>query len=292
MRDAVSAALASLLAACAGVPAPAGPTPTGPTAPTALRGVPGFDTRAYPGDSVMKAWRAASPYRWVGYYLPAPCHTDSSWVGRRAALAGMGWGTALVFTGEQDWGAMGRAGAPTRVAAAAPDTGASAAPAPAAITGAQAVHCTSANLTAPHGAADAAQADSLAAAEGFPAGSTVYLDVERVDSVSTPLATYVRAWIGALLERGRFRPGLYAAARNADSLRAIQQSELAGRGLAAGRFWVAGGAGAFEVAAAPAESALPYATIWQGAHDVRQGWAGITLRIDVNVADRTSPSAP
>ncbi len=295
LRDAACLALASVLAACAALPAPGGPTPPGATPATPLRGVPGFDTRAYPGDSTMKAWRAASPYRWVGYYLPAPCHTDSTWVGRRATVERLGWGTAVVFTGEQDWAAMGRTGAATRVAAAAPDSvaAASAAPAPAATPAAQGVHCTSANLTAQHGAADAAQADSLAAADGFPPGSTLYLDVERVDSVSSPLATYVRAWVGALLERGRYRPGLYAAARNADSLRASAASEYARRTLRDGpRVWVAGGAGTFELASAPAESALPYATIWQGAADVRQSWAGITLRIDVNVADRMSPSAP
>src|SRR5207302_11448240 len=42
----------------------------------------GFDTFAYPGDDAMRAWLTADkPYRWVGYYLSAPCHTDSSWEG-------------------------------------------------------------------------------------------------------------------------------------------------------------------------------------------------------------------
>lgn len=268
-------------------PTPTAPTIAGQTPTTALRGVPGFDTRAYPGDSVMKAWKAASPYRWVGYYLPAPCHTDSTWLGRRAALQAQGWGTAIVFTGEQDWGAAAAVAGPAARKAPADST------APAAAAAQSAPHCTRANLTAGHGSADASLADSLVAAEGFPSGSTIYLDVERVDSVSTPLATYVRAWIGTLLQRGRFRPGVYAHARNADSLHAILQAEYV-RQPDAGppRFWLAGGGGAFELAAAPAESAFPYATIWQGAADLRQGWAGSTLRIDVNVADRPSPSAP
>ena len=305
LRDTALAALVSCLAACAAAPSPGAPTPTGPTPPaatptTALRGVPGFDTRVYPGDSVLKAWRSASPYRWVGYYLPAPCHTDSTWLGRRAALAAMGWGTAIVFTGEQDWGAAARVTGPAARAAASagtspapPPSAVAVSPPTAAATSGAAAHCTSANLTAEHGAADAALADSLAAAEGFPAASTIFLDVERVDSVSTPLATYVRAWIGALLERGRYRAGVYAHARNADSLHALQQAEYARHSTAgAPRFWVSGGAGTFELAAAPAESALPFATIWQGAADVRQSWAGVTLRIDVNVAERASPSAP
>ena len=42
--------------------------------PGVTRGVPGFDTRDYPGTAAMRAWRDASPYRWVGYYLTgAPC---------------------------------------------------------------------------------------------------------------------------------------------------------------------------------------------------------------------------
>ena len=312
----IAAALLLVAAGCATAPA-AQPMPTPTATPPAVtppaldpadRGVPGFDTRAYPGDTVMEAWLGASPYRWVGYYLPAPCHTDTTWVGRRQALERMGWGTAVIFTGEQDWGATATVAGPS------------------ASSGGETPRCTRANLNAAQGTADAAAADSATAAEGFPTGSTIYLDVERVDSVSTPLASYVRAWVSAVLEAGRFQPGLYAHVHNADSLRAIQERELARRGLSGGCFWVAGSAvaavaaptpaspaptaarpstttpppaataspmaGGFDLAAAPAESGLPYVTVWQGAHDARQGWAGTTLRIDVNVASRRSPSAP
>src|SRR6202022_2755597 len=44
----------------------------------------GFDTFSYPGDAAMRAWQTGDkPYKWVGYYLSAPCHTDSSWEGKR-----------------------------------------------------------------------------------------------------------------------------------------------------------------------------------------------------------------
>src|SRR2546423_14080710 len=57
----------------------------------------GFDTFAYPGDDAMQAWLTADkPYRWVGYYLSAPCHTDDSWEGKRDTLANMGWGMAVI----------------------------------------------------------------------------------------------------------------------------------------------------------------------------------------------------
>src|SRR5689334_2115126 len=65
----------------------------------------GFDTFAYPGDDAMKAWLTADkPYSWVGYYLPAPCHNDDSWEGKRETLAGMGWGMAVIYVGQQTWG--------------------------------------------------------------------------------------------------------------------------------------------------------------------------------------------
>jgi guanyl-specific ribonuclease Sa len=66
----------------------------------------GFDTYAYPGDELMRAWRAGGvPYEWVGYYLPsAPCHKGTSWGGKRETLAEMGWGVAVIYVGQQPWG--------------------------------------------------------------------------------------------------------------------------------------------------------------------------------------------
>src|SRR5687768_7320831 len=56
----------------------------------------GFDTHSYPGDRAMRAWRASDAnYEWVGYYLPAPCHRNASWSGKRERLAEMGWGVAV-----------------------------------------------------------------------------------------------------------------------------------------------------------------------------------------------------
>ena len=64
----------------------------------------GFDTSKYPGDEAMKAWREDGSYEWVGYYLPAPCHRDTTWSGKREALAAEGWGLAVVYVGQQTWG--------------------------------------------------------------------------------------------------------------------------------------------------------------------------------------------
>src|SRR5687768_8625688 len=90
-------ALALLLGACTrapGLPPTSGPTGT-------PRGYPGFDTGRYPGEAAMRAWYDGSPFRWVGYYLPSPCHRDASWAGTRAALQRIGWGTAVLYVGQQ-----------------------------------------------------------------------------------------------------------------------------------------------------------------------------------------------
>lgn len=256
-----------LLSACAG----AGTTPrTAETAPAARRGVPGFDTREYPGDAAMATWKRESPYQWVGYYLEAPCRPRSTWTGRRAALTSAGWGIALLYAGEQQWA----------------DTTSHAVPAEGP------VRCSRRNLTAERGTADAIDAEQRAAADGFPNGTLVFLNVERVEQVGAELAGYVQAWVGTMHERGRYRPGIYLHERNVDALYARVVAELNRRGSSAGPpLWVAKGSG-FSIEAAPRESGVPGARVWQGTFNTRETWGGVTLQIDANVADVASPSAP
>ena len=271
--------LAVALSACGGVPTLEAPTPE---APGETRGVPGFDTRTYPGDATMAAWRDASPYRWVGFYLPAPCYTGTSWVGKRVGLERLGWGIAILFVGEQDWPAGSVVGLDT----AAVDTTIGGA-VPVGETAGE-VRCTRGNLSASQGRADAAEARAAARDEGFAAGSVIYLDVEPVESVSDSLASYVGAWAAAVAGTG-YRPGLYAHGRNADDLLAAMRDALPA-GATDPPLWVAR-PGGFNLRRGPAESGYP-ATIWQGALDIDEAWAGISLRIDANVATSVEPSRP
>jgi hypothetical protein len=234
-------------------------------APRSPAGVPGFDTREYPGDAAMAQWRARSPYRWVGYYLSAPCYTGRSWQGKRSALDRMGWGTAVLFVGEQDWAA---GGAPPADSVPA--------------------RCTRTNVTAARGAADGAEAVAAARAEGFPARTVLFLDADRTDSVSVALRSYVGRWAGAVREGG-YVAGLYAHQRNAEPLRAAMRSEGAGGGSVP--LWVASEAG-FDLDRPPSASGVPDAEAWQGAFDVTEIWGEASLRIDRNVAASASPSAP
>jgi hypothetical protein len=267
MKRSRYALIAALIVATAGACAP---LPVG--GPVPARGVPGFDTRDYPGDAVMRRWFDASPYRWVGYYLPAPCYTGTTWSPRREALRQMGWGFAVLYVGEQDWGAIRGLPADTI---------------PVAQPGAR---CATTNLTAENGVAHAADAQRAAAADAFPDGTVIFLNVERVERVSTDLAAYVRSWFAGLLDGGRYVPGLYAHDLNAAELYAILAEEFVRRGRTERpRLWVARAAG-FDIARAPAESGYAVAAAWQGRFDVRETWDGVTLNIDVNVADSADPS--
>lgn len=257
-----ASAIAVTLAACA---------PPSIGAPEAARGVPGFDTRDYPGDAVMWRWRDASPYRWVGYYLPAPCYTGTTWTGRRGALRDMGWGFAVLYVGEQDWRAMRLARGDTALAVEDP-------------------RCSSAHLTPERGAAHADSAAAAAAADGFPSNTIIFLDVERVEAVSPELAAYVRSWFERLLDDGRFVPGLYAHDINVEQLYALVEAEFVRRQRSdRPALWVAKQSG-FDLRRAPAESGYAVASVWQGAFNTREEWGGRTLNIDANVADSPDPS--
>lgn len=236
--------------------------------------VPGFDLRDFPGEAAMRTWRSASPYRWVGFYLPAPCYTGSSWMGRRALLEDMGWGVAVLFVGEQDWAAM--SGPATM--GAVPDT-AAAEP-----------RCTRTNLGPERGRIDGTAAAAAARTEGFPPGTAIYLDVERVDRVSPELAAYVTAWFDQVLDDGDYEPALYAHTRNVSALRLVASEVFRRAGLdGEPRLWVAG-PGDFDLEAPPTRSGVDGAEIWQGRFDVDETWGGVTLRIDANVARSSSPS--
>jgi hypothetical protein len=246
----------------------------GPPMRTSTPGAPGFDTRHYPGDDAMKTWREASPYKWVGYYLQAPCFTNTSWTGKRASLSTAGWGLAVVYIGEQDWNAALTV-APTDSAAQAVRQG---------------THCTTMNLTPQNGAAHAAAADSAMSAEGFTKGNIIFLDVELVHAVSPALAGYVRSWVATMLDQGHFLPGLYVHDNNARELYAVANAEFNRRQRRdAPPLWVAKASG-FNIVFAPMQSGVADATVWQGVFNKSETWGGVTLTIDVDVANTASPS--
>ena len=261
-RPALRLLLAAMLPLAGCAPAVDGPRPANVH--------PGFDTSLYPGEAAMRSWRSASPYTWVGYYLPSPCHRDASWSGTRPVLERMGWGTAVLYVGQQAF-----EGAPeTELPPGRP------------------ILCSRTLLTPERGREDARDAIAKTRAEGFAAGSTVFLDVERMRTVPDSMLAYYGAWTEELLRDGTYLPGTYAHQANASPLFAAAREAYARAGrTATPPFWIAGGRG-FSLREPPYAIGLPYARIWQGTLDVDRAYGGVRLRVDENVADRPSPSAP
>jgi hypothetical protein len=264
MSKALVFALLATVSACA--PASHVPSPSSSPAKVFLRdgSAPGFDTRDFPGLDAMRVWMRESPYVWVGYYLPSPCFAGVTWTGNRPALEALGWGLAVLYVGQQAPGSTpnsGRAGAPD---------------------------CGKKPLTAAQGETDGEQAAAIATADGFPAGSTIFLNVERADPFPAPLGEYVRGWSRRVLARG-FVAGLYVHKLNADTLSAIQRETFTVAGVRlTPPLWVANSIG-FALGKLPAESGYSLATVWQNPSDASETWGGVTLRIDQNVATKRVP---
>jgi hypothetical protein len=266
----------------------------------------GFDTFAYPGDEAMRAWLTADkPYRWVGYYLPAPCHQDASWEGKRQTLSNMGWGMAVIYVGQQTWGKTpGQKVAVTRyvtkrVRQVTKRNGRRVVRyvnrkvpvrvmvVPRASRGSS---CSSQFVGAARGTADANDAIAKTAAEGFANGTSIFLDLERMDAVPQAMRDYYQAWTRRVVEDGRFRPAYYAHSYNANLIyRDVKQVLVASAVGADPPFWIASERG-FATDKDPTEVGHAFAQVWQGLLDVVETHNGIRLPIDVNVAQFPSPS--
>jgi hypothetical protein len=266
----------------------------------------GFDTFTYPGDAAMRAWlEADKPYRWVGYYLSAPCHTDGSWKGKRETLSNMGWGMAVIYVGQQTWGRTpGQKIAVTRyvtkrvrqvrtrngkrvVRYVKKRVPVRVLVRPRAARGAT---CSTQFVNAARGTADANDAIAKTAAEGFARGTVIFLDIERMDAVPRQMRDYYRAWTKRVLEDGRFRPAYYTHSYNANLVYRDVKQVLAGAGISADPpFWISSERG-FSIDKAPHEVGHEFAQIWQGILDIVETQNGVKLPIDVNVAHLPSPS--
>lgn len=280
----------------------------------------GFDTYAYPGDDVMRAWRHKDvPYEWVGYYLPAPCHKGRSWVGKRERLADMGWGMAVIYVGQQTWdrtptgfetsyrtvrrtkyvskrvkvyrrvGGKRVARYVTRKVAVKRNVRV---PLRVKVNPMQRPidQCNAQLVNATRGVLEAKDAIQRTREEGFPQGTVIFLDIERMQATPQKMREYYRAWTAHVLADGRYRPGFYAHTHNA----ALIHRDVKAVYAAAGRteqppFWIAGGRD-FTPDKQPHEVGHAFAAVWQGVLDVVQEWNGHRLPIDVNVAQVPDPS--
>ena len=266
----------------------------------------GFDTGVYPGDAALRAWRdAGSPYEWAGYSLPSPCHPAQTWSGKRETLASLGYGTAVLYVGQQTWGRT--PGVPYKVPVTVTKkvrehVGKGAKrrlvtryvkhtvmrTAPAAKPGET---CNADFVTAKRGVRDGVDAAFRTALEGFPVGTTVFLDIERMDNLPKAMRDYYSAWVRTMLQDGRYRPGIYVHTDNANVVyRDVKREFVAAGHTEEPAFWIAKSAG-FDGRKLPSEMGHAFAVVWQGVLDIEQEWAGHRIPIDVNVARMPSPSA-
>jgi len=254
----------------------------------------------------MRAWRSGdSPYHWTGYYLPSPCHQDEGWSGKRETLTSMGYGLAVLYVGQQTWGR--RPGAPhmERVKVAKRVTSyvgtgkkrrkvtrtvtrtvlrRSPPPPPGAT-------CSSSFVSGARGMREGVDATQRTAREGFPRGTTVFLDIERMDVMPQAMRDYYSAWVRAVLDDGRFVPGIYVHTHNANTVYTDVKAVYQSVGLEGEPpFWIAKSRG-FDTNKHPRETGHTFAAIWQGVLDVNQTWNGHEIPIDVNVAALPSPSS-
>ena len=229
----------------------------------------GFDTSDYPGDAAMQTWREHAGYDWVGYYLQAPCHKDGSWSGKRDTLEAMGWGLAVVYVGQQTWGKSPR----TAKRASSGQT------------------CATNLVNGDRGRLDADDAVARTAAEGFPPGTAIFLDLEHMNAVPNAMRDYYSAWTERVLADGRYRPAYYAHTSNAQTIYADVRAILDRHAVHADPpFWVAGGSN-FGRDRSPQEVGHVFADVWQGVLDTWEKHNAVRLPIDVNVAAVPSPSS-
>jgi hypothetical protein len=273
---------------------------TGP-APSSGGSHPGFDTSIYPGDDPMNAWRRpSSPYEWAGYYLPAPCHRDPSWMGKRQTLTAMGWGLAVLYVGQQTFDGQPDVVVPPAFGRQSPvrDNRMPSARAGIMMTPTAeeiqsgAITCSRTLLTSEQGTTDAIDAITKTASEGFPSGTVVFLDIEHMDVIPASMESYYRAWVQQMLADRRFRPGIYVHKDNAESIyNGVRRaySDMNASGSAA--FWLTTATG-FAIDKTPHDVGFPWASVWQGIYDDTQTWNAVSINIDVDVASSGSPSAP
>jgi hypothetical protein len=146
-------------------------------------------------------------------------------------------------------------------------------------------------VSAERGHIDADDAIARAAAEGFPEGTAIFLDIEYMKTVPDAMRDYYVAWTERMLDVGRYRPAYYAHTRNAPVVYADVRALIDSRGLESEPpFWIAGGSN-FGRDRSPRDVGHEFAAVWQGKLDTWEKYDTVRLPIDVNVASVPSPSA-
>ncbi|MBI3641966.1 MAG: DUF1906 domain-containing protein [Thaumarchaeota archaeon] len=218
-------------------------------------------------------------YFFVGYYLPrAPNVFSNSWRGKRKFLKSIGWGFAVIYVGQL----------------------------------LKKYNGIQTNLTKSQGFQDGKNAEQIAMNEGFPSGTTIFLDVEnyadhnsksKTPKIDPSTKNYVEGWIEYFVKNNYYVPGLYCYLLYSDELYNLSQSVYRSNNQSgAAKIWIfyTGSINhgvtkiTFNLTTSPTV-ARPFAEIWQGQQNVQVQCpcpiqSGNFLTVDLDTAVNQNPS--
>lgn len=247
-----------------------------------VRSYLGFDRNDYPGDQLLPALHKT--FEWTGYWLNnAPGAQNNSWSGKREIVKAAGFGFAVLYNGRVYKELKGKN--------------------PAEI-----------------GSRDGKDAAARANAEGFHAGTIIFIDQEEGGRMLPEQLAYLRAWFNAVISAG-FKAGVYCSSmpvKEGPGQVVVTAKDIHDRaGVKDIAIW------AYDDACgpsrgcvfpkhppAPSKSGVAYAAIWQFAQSPRRPEAaaceknyaadgscyapempvGAKLYVDVNSATSADPS--
>jgi hypothetical protein len=133
----------------------------------------GFDRNVYPGDDSLSTLRKT--FAFSGYWLnPPPGDKTNTWLGKRETLRSQGFGFLVLYRGRDSSELKNEA------------------------------------MAKRLGTEDATGAASVANAEGFPAGTIIFLDIEEGGRLPATYHSYLRVWFEELTRAG-YRLGVYCS---------------------------------------------------------------------------------
>jgi hypothetical protein len=203
----------------------------------------GFDRNTYPGDASLPILRKT--FAFASYWIsPPPGEKTNSWLAKRELLRSQGFGFLVLYRGRDSREFKNDAGATAK------------------------------------GIDDAKNGAASARAEGFTAGTIIFLDIEEGGRLPESYHAYLRAWYDELAKAG-FHPGVYCSGipvKESPQVRITTAADI--RDKEAPRdfvFWIyndfcppAPGCAFPENPPPPSASGIGYAAVWQFAQSPRR----------------------
>ena len=203
----------------------------------------GFDRNIYPGDDALAILRKT--FAFSSYWLsPPPGEKNNTWTHKRELLRSRGFGFVVLYRGP------GSRELKTQTSAKA------------------------------RGTRDGGDAAASAKAEGFSAGTVIFLDIEEGGRLPDTYHAYLAAWSEALRQTG-YRPAAYCSGMPVTEEPGVTittaediRNHAATRGISIWAFNDAcppsPGCTFAQDPASPAKSGIPYAAVWQFAQSPRR----------------------